>query len=480
LWCDITIDLTATAGVDVTVDLAATAAAVSHADLGEIAHSQPANGVAAATGASTGGALIAVDGTATGEVVDPSDAPRRQSVGGSFPAQDTVDAPENWEGAKKRVAHLLHKHRAKAHIEVKPEYLGDVPHYKNMRHPITSSKMSKMIEDEFRTMTAATFEFHPLKHFFEPRQGGGYVPKRENGQKMFDIDHVLPVRWGGPNHPRNFVMMHSAMNRAFGADLPEYEMAYIGMTNNCKNNQRVLCAEGTLCICAVMPSVGYAWRPTVASHTVSGRRVLVAVLLLSPLSPPPAAATPYIGQSRCMVATRPGRAVPFMDGKPWQGSRLSQSLSASRRSKSRTIAGFLLFFAPHSSSHPGPMPCGQTKPLVRMMSLAGKVAVCFCRRAISRASDGRHGRQQEFASSNHNESPGITASYAGDTHRKHSLLYANGFRPAQTRGSIQQLTAAHAFRWRCEVDHNALAVTLSAGPPSPTPPGQFISPLRCY
>ena len=38
---------------------------------------------------------------------------------------------------------------------------------------------------------------------------------------MFDADHVVPKRWAGIDHPRNYVVMHQSMNRR--------SMAYCGV-----------------------------------------------------------------------------------------------------------------------------------------------------------------------------------------------------------------------------------------------------------
>ena len=37
----------------------------------------------------------------------------------------------------------------------------------------------------------------------------------------------MPQRWGGLDHPRNFVVMHRSMNRSLRDALPENKMAYI-------------------------------------------------------------------------------------------------------------------------------------------------------------------------------------------------------------------------------------------------------------
>ena len=33
----------------------------------------------------------------------------------------------------------------------------------------------------------------------------------EGKDTMFDIDHIVPRRWGGIDHPRNMAVMHRSM-----------------------------------------------------------------------------------------------------------------------------------------------------------------------------------------------------------------------------------------------------------------------------
>lgn len=82
-------------------------------------------------------------------------------------------------------------------------------------------------------MTPALYEFHPLAAYFDPASDGndGYVPKMYtvNGRPapVFQIDHILPRYWGGPDHPRNYVVLHASINGSFAEKLPEYKMAFI-------------------------------------------------------------------------------------------------------------------------------------------------------------------------------------------------------------------------------------------------------------
>ena len=79
-----------------------------------------------------------------------------------------------------------------------------------MLFPLKPGAMQQLIKDEFEDMSASTFKFRPLKHYFEPRGGQddrGYVPKTiatstGGRETMFDVDLVVPSRWGGIDHPR--------------------------------------------------------------------------------------------------------------------------------------------------------------------------------------------------------------------------------------------------------------------------------------
>eukprot|EP00964_Phaeocystis_antarctica_P153298 scaffold121499_cov63-Phaeocystis_antarctica.AAC.1 len=85
-------------------------------------------------------------------------------------------------------------------------------------------------------MSKDNFTHHQLRDFFEARPNDqGYQLKYiQTGMagggrsKMLDIDHVVPKRWGGVDHPRNYVAMHCSMNRSFGSALPEEKWAYLG------------------------------------------------------------------------------------------------------------------------------------------------------------------------------------------------------------------------------------------------------------
>ncbi|EOD34597.1 hypothetical protein EMIHUDRAFT_122763 [Emiliania huxleyi CCMP1516] len=116
--------------------------------------------------------------------------------------------------------------------------------YANLKKTISTGKMLKQIDEEFLEMTPQEFEFHALKAFYEPRPGrGGYQfktiptgPAGNGKSRMFDVDHVVPRKWGGIDHPRNMVVMHSSMNRAFGADMPEAKWFYLCSSSSCRSS----------------------------------------------------------------------------------------------------------------------------------------------------------------------------------------------------------------------------------------------------
>ena len=68
---------------------------------------------------------------------------------------------------------------------------------------MTTAQLRRHIVSEFRSMKAATYEYHPLAAFFEPmvdnHDNCGYVPKMYtvNGRQwtVFQIDHVLAKYW---------------------------------------------------------------------------------------------------------------------------------------------------------------------------------------------------------------------------------------------------------------------------------------------
>ena len=142
--------------------------------------------------------------------------------------------------SKAHVEQKLAKFRAEGrdHLEVKPVYLG-FTEYKNLRGPVPSAVMRDLIVACFRGMTFTQGQHHPLRDFFQwcPKNLA-YIPKMVHikagqTQIMFDVDHVVPKRWAGIDHPRNYVVMHQSMNRSFGDEKPELKMAYCGVQSQC-------------------------------------------------------------------------------------------------------------------------------------------------------------------------------------------------------------------------------------------------------
>ena len=71
----------------------------------------------------------------------------------------------------------------------------------NIPHLVTTAQTEHQIVAIFATMTDVAYSVHPLRRFFEPNSGaGGYMPKRvslpEGDTLVFEVDHILPARWG--------------------------------------------------------------------------------------------------------------------------------------------------------------------------------------------------------------------------------------------------------------------------------------------
>ena len=133
---------------------------------------------------------------------------------------DAERCGQMWEQSKAKVEAKLEKFQDKKHIATVPVYLAVVKPYANMREQITAGKMHKMIDEDFKNMSVTDYEFHALRDFFVPRKDKqpGYQAKmidtgilRQGKESMFDVDHVVPSRWGGIDHPRNMVVMHRSM-----------------------------------------------------------------------------------------------------------------------------------------------------------------------------------------------------------------------------------------------------------------------------
>ena len=120
---------------------------------------------------------------------------------------DDGNPDQVWEESKAKVEAKLAKFQGKEHINIaKPVYLGHWSAYANRRdYPISTGKICRA---------------HALRDYFEPCADGkpGYQPKMVSTgptgagrATMFDVDHVVPSRWGGLDHPRNMVVMHRTM-----------------------------------------------------------------------------------------------------------------------------------------------------------------------------------------------------------------------------------------------------------------------------
>lgn len=122
-----------------------------------------------------------------------------------------------------------------SHIDIKPVFLGAHPQFADMRGLVSTKDLHRNIVKVFENMLPAEYATHPLRHFFEEDKSKvfRYIPKyyttavSKKTQRVMQIDHVLSKSWSGPDHPRNFMVMHAAMNRRFGDKAPEWKMAYL-------------------------------------------------------------------------------------------------------------------------------------------------------------------------------------------------------------------------------------------------------------
>ncbi|KAJ3086814.1 hypothetical protein HK102_012412 [Quaeritorhiza haematococci] len=127
----------------------------------------------------------------------------------------------------------LERHADKPLInDALPVYLGQTPEYANQTRELNSTRQRDVIIHKHKKMTPREFAKSPFRRFFEPsRDGIGYVPIKikinNTWYIVLQIDHIVPKRWGGVDHPRNYVAMHISMNTSFQDVLPEAKMAYI-------------------------------------------------------------------------------------------------------------------------------------------------------------------------------------------------------------------------------------------------------------
>lgn len=88
--------------------------------------------------------------------------------------------------------------------------------------------MTRRLDAEMTWLSAQEYRDHPARDYYEQlpvpaRASDGrrrFGPKRDDatGARIFHVDHYVPWKIGGLNHPKNYVIMHRALNQIFGGD----------------------------------------------------------------------------------------------------------------------------------------------------------------------------------------------------------------------------------------------------------------------
>ena len=118
--------------------------------------------------------------------------------------------------------------------DVKPVALFSMEKYANMKGDVPTSVVVEMLDEEFATMSEANYNFHPCKHYYEPRDDGrGYKPIHIKCKTtgalvpLRSVDHILTKKWGFFDHPRFYVLVHTRVNSHMNDNRPpEYRIAY--------------------------------------------------------------------------------------------------------------------------------------------------------------------------------------------------------------------------------------------------------------
>lgn len=135
-----------------------------------------------------------------------------------------------------KLKELLSKRRnagkSVAQFELQPVYLGAFNGYGNTQDFVTTAQMMKRLQADARTWTKGHYEqFVPakLRAYFEPLPGGKTTGYGLRLGVEADVDHILPAAWGGLDHPRNYVLMPSSLNRSL-KDLVDPKVGFLSNT----------------------------------------------------------------------------------------------------------------------------------------------------------------------------------------------------------------------------------------------------------
>jgi hypothetical protein len=129
----------------------------------------------------------------------------------------------------------------KMYSEVRGVYLGRVHPYTNMKEEVSTTNLQQLIDEEFKFMKPKTYEFHPLRDFYEKCTTNpkiAYLPveirnkKTTSSRRMGEIDHVLTNEWSLFNHPRFYMYVNTRFNSHMKDNMPPEYRIGVGMNRS--------------------------------------------------------------------------------------------------------------------------------------------------------------------------------------------------------------------------------------------------------
>eukprot|EP00808_Paulinella_micropora_P010954 g13450.t1 len=106
---------------------------------------------------------------------------------------------------------LLRAKYSPAEVETRPVYLGFIPDLANIPHALSRAQARRWV--------LANRAHASLRAYFDD-QGRRRVP--------FHLDHIVPSRLGGFDHPRNYAIMPEIFNQRFGSWFMPAKTQYLG------------------------------------------------------------------------------------------------------------------------------------------------------------------------------------------------------------------------------------------------------------
>jgi hypothetical protein len=114
-----------------------------------------------------------------------------------------------------------------------PVYLGRVIDkegsdydYANIIGDVKTADMKKMLVAHAKQWSQKKLEQLGLQDFFKRSEDGkGFVEAERN---LISIDHIVPVSFGGYDHPRNYILMTQSVNSSYQDKNLDEKVALIG------------------------------------------------------------------------------------------------------------------------------------------------------------------------------------------------------------------------------------------------------------